>query len=404
MLSLHTNNAALSAQSSISRTQTNLSTSMTRLSTGFRINSAMDDAAGLQIATRLKAQSSGMAVAMRNTQNATSMMQTAEGALAEASNILVRMKDLATQAADASANDQDKTAMQAEYDALGSELTNIIGNTSFGGAKLLSAAAVQTDKDAADLKLSKATFDQASAAAILGKASENFTTPGDATTGDGEGAIFDYEKALYAYDNAADATAKAALYPDLLDKKAALDKANEDFAKADAALESATKYAAAVNVSYTKGTAGKFSDELSFQIGASSSETMELNLKTQMDSMQAALGKVSDRYNAFGAASTADGEELTKNANNTVDQLQDAINALGTVRSSLGAAANRLEHANTNLSNISANTQAAAGRIMDVDFATESANMTSKQMLMQAGTAMLKQSNSMSSMVMSLLQ
>jgi hypothetical protein len=75
-----------------------LSTSMTRLSTGYRINSAMDDAAGLQIATRLKAQTSGMAVAMRNTQNSTSMLQTAEGALDEVSNMLVRMKDLATQA------------------------------------------------------------------------------------------------------------------------------------------------------------------------------------------------------------------------------------------------------------------------------------------------------------------
>ena len=104
MLSLHTNAAALSAQNSISRTQSSLSTSQTRLSTGFRVNSAMDDAAGLQIATRLKYQTSGMTVAMRNTQNSISMMQTAEGALDETTNILVRMKDLATQAADGSSS------------------------------------------------------------------------------------------------------------------------------------------------------------------------------------------------------------------------------------------------------------------------------------------------------------
>jgi flagellin len=139
MLSLHTNAAALSAQNSISRTQDNLSTSMTRLSTGFRINSAMDDAAGLQIATRLKAQTSGMAVAMRNTQNSISMMQTAEGALDETSNILVRMKDLATQAADGSSTDADRTAMQAEYDSLTNELTNIFGNTKFGGTSLFNS-------------------------------------------------------------------------------------------------------------------------------------------------------------------------------------------------------------------------------------------------------------------------
>ena len=107
MLSLHTNNAALSAQNSLTRTQSSLSTSMTRLSTGYRINSAMDDAAGLQIATRLKAQTSGMAVAMRNTQNSISMLQTAEGALDEVGNILVRMKDLATQAADGSSSAVD---------------------------------------------------------------------------------------------------------------------------------------------------------------------------------------------------------------------------------------------------------------------------------------------------------
>ena len=137
MLSLHTNNAALSAQSSISRTQSTLSTSMTRLSTGYRINSAMDDAAGLQIASRLKAQTSGMTVAMRNTQNSTSMLQTAEGALDEVSNMLIRMKDLATQAADASSTDDDKTAMQSEYDALGLELANVLKNTTFGGKTLL---------------------------------------------------------------------------------------------------------------------------------------------------------------------------------------------------------------------------------------------------------------------------
>src|SRR5438067_4981442 len=137
MLSLHTNNAALSAQNSITRTQTSLSTSMTRLSTGFRINSSSDDAAGLQIASRLKAQTSGMAVAMRNTQNATSMLQTADGALDEVSNMLVRMKDLATQSADASSSADDVAAMQSEYDALGKELYNVMNNTSFGGNPLL---------------------------------------------------------------------------------------------------------------------------------------------------------------------------------------------------------------------------------------------------------------------------
>jgi flagellin len=283
MLSLHTNNAALSAQNSISRTQSNLSTSMTRLSTGYRVNSAMDDAAGLQIASRLKAQTSGMAVAMRNTQNSTSMLQTAEGALDEVSNMLIRMKDLATQAADASSTTSDKAAMQSEFDALGLELSNVLKNTTFAGTKLL--------------------------------------------------------------------------------------------------------------------VGGTVASSMTFQIGASSSETMTVNLATDMTTLGTDVTAATANYTA---ATT--GTELTASANASIGRLETALASVNKVRSGLGAAANRLEHVYNNLANISTNSKAATGLIMDVDFASESANMTSSQMLLQAGTAMLKQSNSMSSMVMSLLQ
>jgi flagellin len=283
MLSLHTNNAALSAQSSITKTQSSLSTSMTRLSTGYRINSAMDDAAGLQIASRLKAQSSGMAVAMRNTQNATSMLQTGEGALDEVSNMLIRMKDLATQAADASSTAADKTAMQSEYDALGKELGNVLKNTTFGGKTLL--------------------------------------------------------------------------------------------------------------------VGGTIASSMTFQIGASSSETMAVDLTADMASIVTDVTAATANY-----AAAATGTELTSTANAAIGKLDTALASVNKVRSGLGAAANRLDHVYNNLSNISSNTKAATGLIMDVDFATESSNMTSNQMLLQAGTAMLKQTNSMSSMVMSLLQ
>lgn len=276
MLSLHTNAASLSAQNSLSRTQNSLSTSMTRLSTGYRINSAMDDAAGLQIATRLKAQTSGMAVAMRNTQNSTSMLQTAGGALTEVTNMMVRMKDLATQAADQSSSTNDKTALQAEFKSLSDELSNVVANTSFGGQNLF-------------------------------------------------------------------------------------------------------------------GASGTLTGAMSFQIGASSAETMSIDVSSQNSDFT-------------GDVTTLAGLDLTSGASGAIDTLATAIDHVGTLNSKLGAAANRLDHVYNNLSNISTNVQNATGRIMDVDFATESSNMTSNQMLMQAGTAMLKQTNSMSSMVMSLLQ
>jgi len=296
MLSLHTNVASLSAQNSLSRTQSSLSTSMTRLSTGYRINSAMDDAAGLQIATRLKAQSSGMAVAMRNTQNSISMLSTADGALDEVNNILTRMKDLATQSADGSSSADDQTAMQAEYNSLTDELSNIFSNTKFGGTKLLSTSA---------------------------------------------------------------------------------------------------------DTSKLSTSAG-----VTFQIGADSSETMTANFSTELSTVDTKITAAAAGYNGTTTPAAAAGTELTGagTANTAIQNLGDAIDAVSALRSKLGGVENRLNHVYNNLSNISSNTQAATGRIMDVDFATESSSMTSNQMLMQAGTAMLKQTNSMSSMVMSLLQ
>jgi len=315
MLSLHTNAAALSAQNAITRNQSSLATSQTRLSTGFRVNSAMDDAAGLQIATRLQYQTSGITVAMRNTQNSISMMQTAEGALNETTNILTRMKDLATQAADGSSTDADRTAMQSEFDALGKELTNIVGNTSFGGTTLLA--------------------------------------------------------------NTANA---------------------------------------------------KFANSVNFQIGASKSEQMSFDLTTDLygsgvtgggtasgNSLHALLtaasgwfsgdGNIANSVSGTAGATTVGSEIITATAaNSAIGNLSSAIDAVSTVRSDLGAASNRLDHIYNNLANVSTNTKAATGRIMDTDFAAESSNMTSNQMLLQAGTAMLKQSNSTSSLVLSLLQ
>ncbi|WP_047248432.1 flagellin [Chromobacterium subtsugae] len=288
MLSLYTNIAALNTKSNMNSTQNALSTSMTRLGTGLRINSAMDDAAGLQIATRLDAQSRGMTVAMKNAQNGISMMQTAEGALNEVTNILQRMKDLATEGANSTATTNDKTAMQSEFDALGKELGNIMGNTTFGGEKLL------------------------------------------------------------------------------------------------------------------KG--GKIAAALSFQIGASSSETMSVDLSAQMTALDTGLTAASGAYKD----ATKAGTEITGLTAGTpaaiIDTLNTAMDSVGAVRSALGANSNRLDHVVNNLNNVNNNTLAAKGRIMDTDYASESSTMTAKQMLMQASTSMLKQSGSMNSLAMSLLQ
>jgi len=287
MLSLHTNAAALATMNSLGSNQKELASSQTKLGTGYRVNSSMDDAAGLQIATRLDAQSRGMTVASRNTQNATSMLQTADGALNELANVLLRMKDLATQAADDSSNATDRSAMQAEFDALALESYNIMNNTKYGGSKLLQG--------------------------------------------------------------------------------------------------------------------GTMASALTFQIGASSAEKMSFDVSTDLTTLDTALTGISTNY---AAASGGAGAEITTQAaaNTMIDTIGTALDNLGTVRGGLGAAGNRLDHVYNNLQNISSNTQNARGRIMDVDYANESANMTAHQMLLQAGTAMLKQTNSLAGLTMSLLQ
>ncbi|QFI53752.1 lateral flagellin LafA [Aeromonas simiae] len=136
-ISIHTNYSSLVTQNQLNSTNSSLSTAMQRLGTGLRINSAADDAAGLQMATRLQAQSNGQAQGMRNAQDAISMLQTAEGAMDEMTNIAQRMKDLATQGANDTASEADRQAIVDEMTELAAELENIRDNTRFGGDQLL---------------------------------------------------------------------------------------------------------------------------------------------------------------------------------------------------------------------------------------------------------------------------
>ncbi|HEY1028110.1 MAG TPA: lateral flagellin LafA [Pseudomonas sp.] len=296
-LSIHTNYSSLITQTNLGKTNNALGTNQQRLGTGFRINSAADDAAGLQIATRLNAQSRGMDVAIRNTGDSISLLQTAEGALTEMTDIVQRMKDLATQAANATASEKDRDALQAEYDQLGQELGNIVKNTKYAGENLFS----------------------------------------DGTT--------------------------------------------------------------------TDGSAGKFGAAMDFQIGASAAETLTLDVSTPLTDLATALDGLSAQYAT--PDSTTPGAEIAGTdgsaANGMIDTLSDALDSIGELRAQFGANINRLNHTANNLANMKDNTDMAKGRIMDADFAKESANMSKNSMLMQSGISMLKQAGQMPGMVMSLL-
>lgn len=291
-LSIHTNYSALTTNTSLNKFNSALSTNQQRLGTGLRINSAADDAAGLQIATRLNAHSRGMGVAMRNVGDATSMLQTAEGALSEMTDIVQRMKDLSTQSANDTNSAADRTSLQAEYDQLGKELWNIMENTKYAGDTLFTGAAA---------------------------------------TG---------------------------------------------------------KFSAAAGVA--------------LQIGASTAEKMTVQADVKVAAVQTTLAARSAQY---AAAPAGPGAEISTQAaaNTNIDALAAALNDIGSLRATFGATINRLGHVNNNLANMKDNTEMAKGRIMDADFAIESANMSKNSMLMQSGISMLKQAGQMPGMVMGLL-
>lgn len=280
-MSIFTNSSSMSAINAMNKSNSMLSTAMERLSTGKRLNSAADDAAGLQIATRLQGQVNGMAVAQRNISDATALLQTAEGAFDEMTNVMYRMKDLATQAANDTNTTDDRAAITAELNELSAELDNIVSNTAYAGEKLFTAD-------------------------------------------------------------------------------------------------------------------GKFSKELSFQIGASAEETMKIDVSTSVGSL---------RDDVIGVLNGANGIDITTaaKAQTLMDTMEGALSEVSGMRSTLGANINRLGHTAANIANMKDNTELGLGNIRDADFAAEATNMTRNQMLAQTSMSMLKQSNSMSGMVMSLL-
>jgi flagellin len=314
---------------------------MERLSTGLRINSAADDAAGLQISNRLEMQNRGMSVAMRNAQDGISLLQTAEGAMDEMTNIAYRMNDLATQSANGTNTAADRTALDAEFQQLGSELNNIIKNTNFGGRSIFDGA------DTGSLSQSSVQFQIGS-------------TTNETLTVDVQSQLQSVGTALESYTAfKAGQDAYQAAYD------ASLAATPGDTAAANTAGE------AAGTAAIQALPAGDFGTDFSTATYAGLKDSHSINSST--------------------------------GATNSMDSLSNLIDGLGAARSQFGANINRLDHTITNLQNMSENLAASKGRITDADFAVESANMTKNQMLMQAGTQMLAQSKQLPGMAMSLL-
>ncbi|MER2553586.1 MAG: flagellin [Thauera sp.] len=271
---INTNVASLNAQRNLTSSQGSLGTTLQRLSSGLRVNSAKDDAAGLAIAERMNSQVRGMNVAIRNSSDAISLAQTAEGALGMIGDSLQRMRDLAVQSANGTNTSGDRASLQLEFKQLQEEITRLADQTKFNGEKVLA------------------------------------------------------------------------------------------------------------------GTTFKF------QVGANSGETI---------SVSATAVNSSNIGSAAASGVAIDGSAST-NAESAISSIDNAIAEVVKQRATFGAAQTRFESVVSNLQVASENQAAARGRIMDADFATETANLSRTQILQQAGTAMLAQANSLPQNVLSLLR
>jgi flagellin len=275
MSGINTNLTALNTQRNLSASQSSLTQSVQRLSSGLRVNSAKDDSAGLAIAERFGAQVKGMNVAVRNANDAVSLAQTAEGALSKVSDMLQRMRELSVQSANATNSTSDRTNLDAEYQQLGSEITRTLAGTQFNGSNILGANA----------------------------------------------------------------------------------------------------------------------GSLAFQVGAGTTSNDTITITTtRLDNNSTITAVTAGNITTASLATTA------------ITNLDAAIDKITTERATYGAAQNRMESAISVLQVASENNAAAKSRIMDADYATETAALSRAQVLQQAGTAMLAQANQLPNQVLTLLR
>jgi flagellin len=391
-LTVNTNVASLNTQRNLNISSKALDISLQRLSTGYRINSAKDDAAGLQISNRLTSQVNGLNVATRNASDGISLAQTAEGALQQSTNVLQRMRDLALQSANGSNGPSERRALNEEVTQLQNELERISNTTTFGGKKLLDGsfgtAAFQVGA-AANETISVSLKD----AGPNGLKGDYFTQSGAAFTGTATGAgTVSFTMNINPSGTASAVTltfdvvsGTTAVQAQELAIKAVNDSNNGVFAYVSGTgIELLSQYNSATPAVNNVGNpAVNFTDALGLGLNAGDIAGSTVATPSSVD--------VIDILSA-------------PNAQKAVLVIDQALNIIDGQRAELGAVQNRFESTISNLQNIAENASAARSRIRDTDFALETTELTKNQILQQAGTSILAQANQLPQAVLSLLQ
>ena len=376
------NMQAANANRMLNVTTSAQSKSTEKLSSGYRINRAADDAAGLTISEKMRKQIRGLDQASTNAQDGVSSVQTAEGALTEVHSMLQRMNELATQAANGTnSKDSDRQAIQDEIDQLTTEIDRVSETTKFNETYLLKGdkgATKNVFMNGHDAGLKGTLTDSAKSATFVMDTLES----GDKIT------IAGKEYTIGSSKTDAEAIAD----------KAVADAANGatsitvDGNKYDIATDDAATGKTTFKI--TKGYA-TVADTLSFNLHVGADADMTNKINVNIDSMDSA---------SLGIKGLNIKDDSGNAATYAVDAISDAISKVSSQRSSLGAVQNRLEHTINNLDNVVENTTTAESRIRDTDMASEMVNYSKNNILAQAGQSMLAQANQSTQGVLSLLQ
>lgn len=480
-LTVNTNLASLTVQNNLNKASSALQTSMQRLSSGLKINSAKDDAAGLQIAGRLTSQINGLGVAIKNAGDGNSIAQTAEGAMQQSTNILQTMRSLALSSANGSLSADDRKSNQAQYAALTSELTRIASTTTFGGRNLLDGSfgttAFQVGANAnqtINMSLGNVSASNIGSQQLL----SNAPTPGAGVAGGkitvtGGGQVSD-ELTIDAKASAKDiaaqlngavgglqatasteakftlpttfpttspsgaftltvgsgATAPKVSFTGITSASDLAGQLNSNAAKLGISVNfdqstgslsiksdsgenftfSAADAGGATIGVQTKGGDGKFGASATLTTGdLIATGAVALNSSSSYslsgDGVPGVFGDGTATAVNSGKVVVSNTDVTTAaNAQSAVDVLTQALSTIDSQRADLGAVQNRFDNTIANLQSISDNSTAARGVIQDVDFASETAQLTKQQTLQQASTAILSQANQLPSAVLKLLQ
>ncbi|MCG6218564.1 flagellin [Vibrio furnissii] len=374
-ITVNTNVSALVAQRHLNTATDLLNQSLERLSSGHRINSAKDDAAGLQISNRLESQMRGLDVAVRNANDGISIMQTAEGAMQETTSLLQRMRDLSLQSANGSNSKAERVALQEEMGALNDEMNRIAETTSFGGRKLLNGSFGQTSfqigassGEAVQVSLKNMRSDD------LNMGGFSYVAAGEANSQWQVGA--GRNQLTISFTNAQGEDEQIHIHAkqgDDIEQLATYINGQTDKVSASVNDKGQLQlYMAGKETAGTLSFSGNLADEL------------QMNLKG---------------YEAV------DNLDITSvgGAQRAVSVLDTALKYVDSHRAELGALQNRFGHAVSNLDNVHENLAASKSRIKDTDYAKETTQMIKQQILQQVGTSILAQAKNQPNVALTLL-